>query len=490
MSRRTRDRIRSVAASGPGGAVLVFGLGVLLQGPGMVGPVGGGQESPFPHEDHQGLFPVCTGCHSGVPSGDESTAYPPASQCSGCHDGVEEDEVTWTGPTLQVSNVRFDHAEHAGELEASGDEAFSCESCHSDLTTGRMSVDESEELETCWSCHAHERDDHYAQEEAGDCSVCHVPLAESGFDRLRLEALPTPAGHEGRDFLLEEHGEEVGSDAGRCATCHTQDRCVACHVDASLPEIAALASAPGTMELPAWHAEYPEPANHGTAEFERVHAPEAATECATCHTSDDCASCHLAPLPETAASLPGRAEAEAPGVRLVAEAPRSHESLFFMEAHSHLAAAGPAECATCHTESYCVDCHDGASDGGYHPPNFVSLHPAEAFGQGQECATCHNTAAFCRACHQEVGLESRGRLGAGYHDAEPLFLLRHGQAARQNLESCASCHEQRDCVQCHGVLGAFQVSPHTADFDAEAAWARSPRTCFACHVSNPVGGAP
>jgi hypothetical protein len=173
---------------------------------------------------------------------------------------------------------------------------------------------------------------------------------------------------------------------------------------------------------------------------------------------------------------------------LEVDAPASHESVFFMNAHGGLAAAEPGTCATCHTESYCASCHDGPADGGYHPTSFSWRHAAEAWGQEAECANCHSTAAFCRECHQESGLVGRGRPQAGYHDAEPVWLLRHGGPARQNLESCASCHQQRDCVQCHGVLGSFQVSPHTPDFDAEAAWARSPRTCIACHTSNPLGG--
>ncbi|HSR43481.1 MAG TPA: cytochrome c3 family protein, partial [Longimicrobiales bacterium] len=73
-------------------------------------------------------------------------------------------------------------------------------------------------------------------------------------------------------------------------------------------------------------------------------------------------------------------------------------------------------------------------------------------------------------------------------DAEPLWLLRHGQAARQSLESCASCHTQRQCLQCHSTFGAFQVNPHGADFDARRAWERNPGVCLACHLESPFGG--
>lgn len=107
-----------------------------------------------------------------------------------------------------------------------------------------------------------------------------------------------------------------------------------------------------------------------------------------------------------------------------------------------------------------------------------------------ECSNCHNTAAFCRECHIGVGVESVGRLGPGYHDAEPVWLLRHATAARQGLEQCASCHTQQDCLQCHSQFGAFKVSPHGPDFDAERARDRNPWICRACHFSDPIGNMP
>jgi len=451
------------------------------------------QESPFPHEDHQGLFPVCSGCHQGVETGNVAAFYPPASQCAGCHDGVDQNLVTWTGPSPRSTNVVFDHAAHGAGLDGAGDPAVTCEACHSDPAGERMSVDDAVEVGQCWSCHAHERTDHFVSSTTSDCVVCHVPLAESGFGRARLESLPRPADHDDPGFLLAPgeagHAASVRLDVARCATCHVQDRCAACHVDAGLEEIVRIAAAPQAMDQPVWSSEYPVPASHELGSWLTTHAPgaEGAAECATCHTSDDCASCHLEPMPDPTAELPARAEALAPGAMLVTQAPPTHEARFFLRAHSTLAAAEPSNCATCHTETYCVDCHDGPSDGGYHESGFVARHQADAFGRAEECSTCHSTAAFCRACHVESGLESWGRLGPGYHDAEPIWLLRHGQAARQSLESCASCHAQSDCVQCHGILGAFKVSPHTPGFDAVAAWARSPRTCLACHVSNPLG---
>lgn len=479
-------------------AGLVGGVGIVVAFA-CAGVLAGLQEAPFPHEDHQGLFPVCTGCHQEMNSFDRADFFPPASQCAGCHDGGDLERVTWTGPSDRISNVRFTHAAHGNELADAGEEPATCESCHSAADGERMSVDGTERMDTCWSCHA--RTDHYvataedrggavpAGEAAAACESCHVPLARSGFGVERLGALPAPADHDAPDFLASAHADAAGAETARCATCHTADRCAACHVDASRDEILAIPAAPADMEQPVWTASYPTPATHERTAWKLAHAPgDGAAECSTCHTRDDCLSCHVEPGPEVVSAHPTRAASAAPGVQIEVEAPESHESFFFQSAHANEAAADPGTCATCHTETYCVSCHDGPSDGGYHPPSFVSRHAADAWGRDAECANCHSSAAFCRECHQDSGLGSSGRLGPGYHDAEPVWLLRHGGAARQNLESCASCHQQNDCVQCHGVLGSFGVSPHTADFDAEAAWARSPRTCIACHTSNPLGG--
>lgn len=442
------------------------------------------QEVQFPHETHQGLFPLCTGCHEGVPTGDRSTFYPDPTTCRGCHNGVLEVTVTWNGPTQRVDNLSFSHNQHVDALDAAGDAALQCGSCHIPPGGGRMAVSDEIQLDTCFGCHAHEASSHQVD---ARCETCHVPLARTAFDRARIESIPEPSDHEVATFLSSDHGRLVQTDANRCATCHTRERCVSCHVDANRDVIASFPAAPPGMELPPAVAHYYEPTTHLEGQWLTLHGAEASRQdCATCHTSNDCLTCHVEPAPDAVAAMPSRADVVAPGVEVVAQAPQSHESAFFMQAHTVLAAAGDATCSTCHQEAFCVTCHDGPVGGGYHPRDFLARHTADAFGRDTECSNCHNTQVFCRECHAELGLVSRGRLGPGYHDDGPVWLLRHGQAARQNLESCASCHRQVDCTQCHGVLGAFKVSPHGVDFDAERAWARSPRTCLACHVGNPL----
>lgn len=471
---------------GPLGLRHIAGVVVLATAVGAAFVGASRQEDTFPHDRHQRLFPLCTGCHEGIPTGDQALFFPTPESCAGCHNGEDQVRVAWNGPDPRVDNLKFRHDDHAAILDGMGDPAQSCQSCHVPAGAGRMEVSSRIQLNTCFSCHAHQAESHRVD---ARCATCHVPLAQSGLPRTRIEAMRAPRDHEGEGFLLGGHGTLATENLARCATCHTADRCVSCHVDTDRPEIAGLAFAPAGMDLPPAVAHYDEPASHTDAAWLGKHGITASRDaCATCHTSDDCVSCHIAPLPAVVATLPARADVVAPGVGVEPHAPDSHEGFFFMEVHSVLAAGDPSSCNTCHVETFCVECHEGPVGGGYHPAGFVARHAADAFGREAECANCHDTQEFCRSCHVQAGLASLGRLGPGYHEGGGTWLLRHGQAARQNLESCTSCHKQNDCTQCHGVLGAFKVSPHTRDFDAQRAWEQSPRTCFACHIKNPLEG--
>ena len=469
----------------------------------------------FPHPRHAGLFPLCTGCHTGIPQGDEAEYYPSPDLCARCHNGVDEETVEWRGPDREETNLTFHHPDHFAATDREG-LAIACADCHSEPGAERMTIVERAEPATCFECHTHEAESHF---EDAECSVCHVPLVGAPFDRARIDALPEPEDHEVGGWISEEgHGELAEAGVDRCSVCHTRDLCTACHVEAGLAPIQALAAAPADMELPEYHAEYPEPASHRSPSWLEDHPTQASVDaCSTCHTQQDCAACHVAPLPDVVLALVDRAETEAPGVGLHRRMPASHASPFFTRSHGVEAASGRDACATCHTPTFCTDCHDapqaaagegldeseprpvaglhgetetspGMREGGFHPPNFMTQHASDAYGRTLDCADCHNTAVFCRACHQEAGFETAGRLGQGFHDAQPLWLLRHGQAARQALESCTSCHNQTDCLQCHSTTGAFRVNPHTRDFDARQAWEANPVICFACHLKNPFEG--
>jgi len=74
-------------------------------------------------------------------------------------------------------------------------------------------------------------------------------------------------------------------------------------------------------------------------------------------------------------------------------------------------------------------------------------------------------------------------LGSGYHDAKLAFILGHGQTARQNLESCVSCHTERDCLACHSAVCGRRFNPQGPDFAAERLARKNPEMYLACHRS-------
>jgi hypothetical protein len=444
------------------------------------------QVDSFPHLEHQGLFPLCAGCHAGIEEGDADTLYPEPSSCDGCHDGAEQRRVDWTPTPLPDGMLAFSHPVHRDTVSGAGEESLACASCHVAEEGPRLAIVPLAAAR-CLTCHEDNPDTHFT---APDCASCHRPIAEVFEGDARLASLPTPDDHIGGDAYLLDHLPSLPVGEARCATCHTQDRCLSCHVSADRTQIQAMPAAPSGWTLPEMEARYPIPVGHTSDVFEVTHGRPAPNpgDCSTCHTQNDCASCHLSPMPASAQALPERPQVRAPGVGLDAQLPVSHETPFFMTAHTVLASAAPDGCNTCHTQSYCADCHDAQRAPGYHPEGFALRHAASAGAQSMECSTCHNTAAFCRQCHVEVGFGSVGRLGPGYHDAEPLWLIRHVQGARQGLEQCASCHTQKECLQCHSQTGAFRVSPHGPDFDPVRARDRNPWICAACHLTPPGGG--
>jgi hypothetical protein len=461
----------------------------------------------FPHLEHQGLFPLCAGCHVGIPEGRVVDAYPEPESCAGCHDGVERSRVAWTPAPLPVSLLDFSHPTHAVAVadDPGSDVELECASCHVREGGGRLEVVPLSAA-TCLECHGDPAEAHY--EDITDCSSCHRPVAEAETGLAMIAAslahadAPRPTSHLADDFLAA-HAPDPSAAANQCATCHVQERCTSCHVDTDRPALDAVPGAPTAWMLPAMPADYPTPASHLQHGFDESHgvAIDTSDNCSTCHTQDDCSTCHIRPLPPVILELPRRVEppladtpvlvragGPAPGVGLVLPSPRSHESPFFMTAHPVLAGTNPETCGSCHEQSFCTDCHEQPGETGFHPDGFVVRHAPAASSAFQDCSSCHSTQQFCRQCHVDLGMGSTGRLGGAFHDAEPLFLLRHGTAARRDLEACASCHTQNDCRQCHAQTGAFGVSPHGPGFDATRANEINPWICTACHIG-PVGSA-
>jgi hypothetical protein len=449
----------------------------------------------FDHWEHRELFPTCAGCHAGVAEG-EGPIWPAPDDCAACHDGTVEEEVDWTPPTApRVSNLRFTHEAHAEEVreEHGADSTLRCSACHSEPGDDPMRVQDAV-VRNCLDCHRIEA----AHLEAPDtaCATCHVQLVQAvRFTRTDVSRFPEPPSHWRPDFIERDHGRQAeagpGNVAASCATCHARDFCSECHVNA--PEVAAIqALAPDPRSL-AIRAELRAPAGHAHPDFMRRHGQQmgrTGARCATCHTQESCLGCHVG-SPSAVQAMPAAAEGRGRGAPVQRERPRSH-GLDFRETHAEPASSRPQRCGTCHARTQCLDCHrpDPAdAPPGYHPAGFLTAHPAAAYTRDESCSDCHNQSQFCADCHLSSGLGSTdGLRNAGYHDAKGNFFLNHGQAARQSLESCVSCHSERDCLTCHSARGGRRFNPHGPGFDAATLRRKNPSMCTVCHGAAIPGG--
>ncbi len=322
-----------------------------------------------------------------------------------------------------------------------------CVRCHAEAGRSDQARDSLIPLESsCAPCHAAELD--RGDPTAARCGTCHVgfrdgePPATSDFPTARLH------------FSHRRHVRR----GMRCRTCHAgveraeiADRrhlpgmrqCLTCHVPAGF---SAEGSAPGT--------------------------------CGTCH------------LTEPDGRLRARFEEGDmnPPVWLF---DMRHDRDWIVR-HRWVAADQGGQCATCHEESDCSECHDGrVRPRRIHPGDYLTTHVAQARLDQPRCASCHQISRFCGECHSRLGLSPFSapdvRTAARYHPPEAIWVRgpsMHALEARRALSTCVSCHAERDCVACHGDLGiGAGVSPHPPGFVAScgAALRTNARACVTCH---------
>jgi hypothetical protein len=228
-------------------------------------------------------------------------------------------------------------------------------------------------------------------------------------------------------------------DMDVCADCHDVDDdegCVMCHTNPDEAE---------SLVPPTPRAE----------RFSHAAHVDGGLACAACHGpatlaspvmpgKPDCRSCH-----ETAEEFGDCALCHGPDESLV---PASHE-LAWLSEHGLAARRDQADCALCHTETGCQECHAGDNvRPRSHELNFAFSHAIQARGNEAMCATCHQEPQFCVTCHQaeRVLPRSHSQVGwvrssdGGQHAVDGLF----------EMEDCIACHDAGEqsptCARCHG----------------------------------------
>ncbi|MBA2660740.1 MAG: hypothetical protein H0U74_00470 [Bradymonadaceae bacterium] len=166
--------------------------------------------------------------------------------------------------------------------------------------------------------------------------------------------------------------------------------------------------------------------------------------------------------------------------------PTSH-TIDWIARHGKVSLSNAQECASCHMEQDCASCHVEQLAAPYqvHPPNFLTIHSIDARANLAHCTDCHRADVFCHQCHIQTNFsptpvgQAPPRLDfhpPGWLDARQPG--NHGVMARRNINDCASCHSEQDCVSCH-----IGISPHPSEFRFECRrWLEAnARPCAQCH---------
>ena len=105
---------------------------------------------------------------------------------------------------------------------------------------------------------------------------------------------------------------------------------------------------------------------------------------------------------------------------------------FFMNEHKYLARKASSNCADCHQQSYCLDCHKGGGleadfqkslsrRGEYmpktHRSDFISIHAVKAADNPRDCYRCHES-NFCSDCHNRQIQKNRNRMSFKRFDGQ------------------------------------------------------------------------
>ncbi len=167
----------------------------------------------------------------------------------------------------------------------------------------------------------------------------------------------------------------------------------------------------------------------------------------------------------------------------------------YLKRHADFARKSAATCAQCHTENYCLDCHakhagikpglkfpEKVRGNTIHRGDYISVHKMEARTDSSTCLKCHGVNA-CQTCHARRGLSARSTTTAFTHPdgwVVPGSKNHHGVKARQEIVSCASCHNRGgkgDCRTCH--TAANGINPHPKNFGGGLS--KSHPMCAQCH---------
>ena len=231
--------------------------------------------------------------------------------------------------------------------------------------------------------------------------------------------------------------------------------------------------------------------------------------CTTCHLPDDATI-----VPDTKVCLECHDQDTVNSVSLGQT--KTHGPVWSLNHRSEALGVG-ANCASCHSQEYCMECHTagfademgelGNNMNNVHRGDFHVSHPIAARTDQNLCSSCHES-QFCSDCHNEwrfrsddIGSPSHRRtFGLGFEDADfeaihgPIrnintsdaslmcdschlqssvapdfhdWSIGHAREARRSLATCQACHPEGEvCLRCHSArAGAAAFNPHGSNWD-------------------------
>ncbi len=275
-----------------------------------------------------------------------------------------------------------------------------------------------------------------------------------------------------------------------CVECHAMEKspddCTVCHLDPAKPSGITL---PERIIIFSHEAHMVSPLTDELclschADVDKQRAPLNSTNYPSMRDAQACFRCH------DGVTAPSRCTTCHPREDEVR--PLFHEPGWKHE-HKFSAELAGENCAPCHhSETFCSECHAGDNlVENIHELNFRYTHGLEANGKEYECQSCHESQTFCAVCHSAEADRPLSHIMAGW-------LLEHGEAAENDIESCAACHstDSPTCARsgCHldndGIQGTdVSIHPGFIDDLGHGPWHDDPGfQCFSCHANTQSAG--
>jgi hypothetical protein len=209
--------------------------------------------------------------------------------------------------------------------------------------------------------------------------------------------------------------------------------------------------------------------------------------------------------------------------------PVNHQTVDFKKNHKVLFASNSDNCAMCHTDESCDNCHSGTTSlstkntkSDFYTPyspvngtngvkqqqltlvhdlNYRYTHGIDVKSKSSECTTCHQKETFCVECHISTGGDyALGGVVPQSHTVKGFIIPggygsgggEHSILAKRDIERCASCHDinggDPNCIVCHTDNDGIKMTnpkTHVNNFlsDINGDWHNDRNSlCFTCHT--------